>query len=169
MTTDSSANPPPNAPDEGARGTPSSPGAPSMPPRRRRHRALKALAWTAGIVALVVAMTLGALYGALPTERGTRLAWQTAVKVLGGRLAGNLEGGALATGVRLSGVHWRSLDGTGSGIRTDRTAAPWSLARAPWRFSVDYLHVGTIDARIAPSPPSAGPKPLPRDLQLPMH
>jgi translocation and assembly module TamB len=169
MTTDSSANPPPNAPDDGTPDTPSSPGAPRIPPRRRRHRALKALAWTAGIVALVVAMTLGALYAALTTERGTRLAWQTAVKVLGGRLAGILEGGALATGVRLSGVHWRSLDGTGSEIRIDRIAGRWSLARAPWRFSVDYLHVGTIDARIAPSPPSAGPKPLPRDLQLPMQ
>src|ERR1700737_2760509 len=127
MTTDSSANPPPNAPDDGTPDTPSSPGAPRIPPRRRRHRALKALAWTAGIVALVVAMTLGALYGALTTERGTRLAWQTAVKVLGGRLAGNLEGGALATGVRLSGVHWRSLDGTGTEIRIDRVVGRWSL------------------------------------------
>ncbi len=103
------------------------------------------------MLVLLVTLALGLLYGALTTERGTAYAWQAAVRLLGGKLGGTLEGGTLATGVRLRDVRWRSLDGSGTDIQIDRAAGRWALARDPWRFTVDYLHVGTVDARVGAS------------------
>ena len=48
-------------------------------------------------------------------------------------------------------------------------AGRWALTREPWRFTIDYLHVGTVDARIAPSSSSSEPLKLPQDLRLPMQ
>jgi translocation and assembly module TamB len=98
--------PPP--PDDVDGGTP--PG-PPQPPRRRRHRALRALTCTAGVIALVAVLAALALYGALTTERGTRLAWRAAVAMSGGQLSGTLVGGTLAGGVQLADVRWRSGEG----------------------------------------------------------
>ncbi|BCZ85101.1 hypothetical protein PTKU64_87760 [Paraburkholderia terrae] len=39
-------------------------------------------------------------------------------------------------------VRWRSLDGSGTDIRVDRIDGKWALSDKPWRFVVDYLHVG---------------------------
>ncbi|TKC83037.1 hypothetical protein FAZ69_25410 [Trinickia terrae] len=173
MTTDSPANPPATPPpgpppdDQPAGGAPGSPAPRGTPPRRR---VLKALGRTVVFIVFLAVLAIGALYGAIATGRGTRLAWQAAVSVLGGRLAGTFDGGSLATGVRLSNVRWRSsLDGKGDEIRIDRIAGSWGLTRSPWRFTVGYLRVGTIDARLAPSPPSTEPTVLPQDLQLPMQ
>ncbi|QCP48592.1 translocation and assembly module protein TamB [Trinickia violacea] len=180
MTTDDSATPPttpPSGPPPDEPGTPAPAPRetpPEQPKRRRRHRVLTALARTLVFVVFLVVLAGGLLYGAITTERGTRLAWQTAVSVLGGRLAGTVEGGSLATGVRLKDVAWRSsLDSKGADkgdeIKIDRISGRWGLTRSPWRFTVDYLHLGTIDARIVPSPPSTEPTVLPQDLQLPMQ
>jgi translocation and assembly module TamB len=97
------------------------------PPRRRRHRVLRAAAWIAGVVALVVALAALALYGALTTERGTRLAWRAAVAMSGGRLSGTLEGGTFATGVRLADVRWQSA-GAGGGEAGGSATASGSIA-----------------------------------------
>ncbi|WP_207003144.1 translocation/assembly module TamB domain-containing protein [Trinickia mobilis] len=179
MTTDASANPPtmppsgppPDEPGGGAPGSPAPRGTPpETPPRRRRHRVLAALVRTLVFIVFLVVLAAGLLYGAITTERGTRLAWQAAVSLLDGRLAGTFDGGSLAAGVRLKDVAWRSgLDGKGDEIKIDRISGRWGLARSPWRFTVDYLHLGTIDARIVPSPPSTEPTVLPQDLQLPMQ
>ncbi|CAH2914402.1 MAG: Inner membrane component of TAM transport system [uncultured Paraburkholderia sp.] len=172
MTTDVSAQPP--APPLGNEppGAPEA-GPPGPPPPKRRGAArllLKTLGWTVAVLVLLVALALGLLYGALTTERGTAYAWQAAVKLLGGKLTGTLEGGALANGVRLRAVRWRALDGSGTDIQIDRVSGRWELTREPWRFTIDYLHVGTVDARIgASSPGSNEPLKLPQDLRLPMQ
>ncbi|TDN66956.1 translocation/assembly module TamB domain-containing protein [Paraburkholderia sp. BL10I2N1] len=167
MTTDSSAIPPPDTP-----GTPPPDGpggADTPPPARARRRLWRRLAWAAMAPVLIVVLVAGALYGVLTTERGTAFAWRAAVKLLDGQLAGTLDGGTIATGLRLRHVEWRSLDGSGTDIKVDRIAGRWALTHEPWRFAVDYLHIGTIDARVAPSTSTAGPMTLPADLQLPLQ
>ncbi|MFM0214441.1 MULTISPECIES: translocation/assembly module TamB domain-containing protein [Paraburkholderia] len=172
MTTDVSAQPPvqpPGNPPPGAE----PPGPPEPPPAKRRRAGrllLKTLAALVVVLVLLVALALGLLYGALTTERGTAYAWQAAVKLLGGKLSGTLESGALANGVRLREVRWRALDGSGTDIQIDRVSGRWALKREPWRFTIDYLHVGTVDARIgASSSSSSEPLKLPQDLRLPMQ
>ncbi|KFX60480.1 translocation/assembly module TamB domain-containing protein [Paraburkholderia fungorum] len=168
MTTDTSAQPPAQPPGAHPSGAQPSPGAP--PPERRRGRwLLKTLAWTVAVLVLLVAVAIGLLYGALTTERGTAYAWQAAVKLLGGKLTGTLESGTIASGVQLRQVRWRSLDGSGTDIQIDRVAGRWGLTHQPWRFTIDYLHVGTIDARVGSSSSSSGPLELPKDLSLPMQ
>jgi translocation and assembly module TamB len=155
---------------DGAGGAGGGPGgADTPPPPKRRRRLWRALLWATVVPALIVALLAGALYGVVVTERGTAYAWHAAVKLLGGRLSGTLEGGTLATGVRLANVEWRSLDGSGTEIRVGRASGKWTLSGRPWKFVVDYLHVGTIDARIAPSTEPSSPLTVPQDLQLPMQ
>ncbi|MFM0170186.1 translocation/assembly module TamB domain-containing protein [Paraburkholderia sediminicola] len=168
MTTDVSAQPPAQPP--GAQ-PPEPPPGQQPPPRRRLGRLLlKTFAWTVAVLVLLLVLAVGLLYGALTTERGTAYAWQAAVKLLGGKLSGTLERGALANGLQLRQVRWRSLDGSGTDIQIDRVAGRWALAREPWRFTIDYLHIGTVDARIgSSSSSSSGPVKLPQDLRLPMQ
>ncbi|MBI0327602.1 translocation/assembly module TamB domain-containing protein [Burkholderia plantarii] len=147
------------APNDGAR--------PPRPPHRRRFG--RALAWTAGVVLLIVVLLAGALAGAVLTERGTKLAWRVAVAVLGGRLSGTLDGGALATGVRLRNVVWAPPGGKSTEVRIDRVTSRWALTRAPLRFTVDTLRAGTIDVTVAPAPPGTTPATLPRNLNLPLQ
>ncbi|MFM0724924.1 translocation/assembly module TamB domain-containing protein [Paraburkholderia strydomiana] len=168
MTTD--AADPPNPQPPGAE----PPGQPPPEPPPRRHRLgrvlLKTFVSTVLVLVLLVGLAVGLLYGALTTERGTAYAWQAALRLLDGRLGGTLEGGTLANGVQLRQVRWRALDGSGTDIQIDRVAGRWALAREPWRFTIDYLHVGTIDARIgASSSSSSEPLKLPQDLRLPMQ
>ncbi|SEI83726.1 translocation/assembly module TamB domain-containing protein [Paraburkholderia diazotrophica] len=175
MTTDPSANPsenpqggnppggePPRGPD--GSGTPP----PEKKPRRGR-RLWKAIVWAIIVPVVLVALIGGALYGVFVTERGTAYAWQAAVKLLHGQLEGKLDGGAIATGLHLRDVRWRSLDGHGTDIRIDRIDGRWALSDKPWRFVVDYLHVGTVDARIAPSTSKSEPMRLPKDLRVPLQ
>ena len=165
MTTDSSANPPPQTPGDATPGSSDTP-----PPTRRKRRLWMALAWAMGVPVLLVALLAGALYGAVATERGTAYTWQAAVRLLGGRLSGTLEGGSLATGLRLRNVEWRSLDGSGTDIKVDKVDGRWAVDGRPWRFAIDYLHVGTIDARIgSSSSSSSAPLSLPKELRLPMQ
>ncbi|RKU02438.1 hypothetical protein C7H84_15615 [Burkholderia sp. Nafp2/4-1b] len=161
MTKDPNDTPPPDAPDSPER-------TPDVPPRAaRRGRAGRIVAWTLATVVLLAVLAVGLVLAAATSERGTRLAWQTAVRVLGGRLTGTLEGGALATGVRLRGFAWTSPGGAGTEVRIDRLDGRWALTRAPWRLSVAYLRAGTIDVRIAPGP--SKPATAPQDLSLPLQ
>ena len=171
MTTDTPANPPPDQPGDATPGGPDGPDGATPPPvrARRRRRPWRTLVWAATVPVVLVALVAGLLYGALTTERGTAYAWRAAVRMLDGRLTGTLDGGTIATGVRLHQLQWRSLDGSGTDIRIDRIAGRWALTGKPWRFSVDYLHIGTIDARVAPSESSSSPLTLPQDLRLPLQ
>ncbi|MEX3629412.1 MAG: translocation/assembly module TamB domain-containing protein, partial [Burkholderia sp.] len=159
MTKHDSPPPPNDAPP---------PDAPRPPAPRKRRRLGRALAWSAGVLLLVV-LLVGALAAAVMTERGTRLAWQAAVAVLGRRLAGTLEGGSLAEGVRISKLAWVTPGGKGTEVRIDRVEGRWALTRAPLRFTLDYLRAGTIDVTLAPSPPDTTPTTLLRDLDLPLQ
>lgn len=161
---DTNDTPPPGDPD-----TPD--GAPDAPPRAPRRGAVarigRFVAWTLATVVLLVVLAVGLVLAAVTTEHGTRLAWQVAERVLGTRLAGTLDGGSLATGVRLRGFAWTSPDGTGTEIRIDRLDGRWALTRAPWRLSIAYLRAGTIDVRIPPGPST--PSTTPQDLSLPLQ
>jgi len=168
MTTDVSTQPPVQPPGANPPGEP--PGQQPPPRRRLGWLLLKTVAWMVAVLTLLLALAVGLLYGALTTERGTAYAWQAAVKLLGGKLSGTLERGSLAHGVELRQVRWRSLDGSGTDIQIDRVTGRWALAREPWRFTIDYLHIGTVDARIgSSSSSSSGPMKLPQDLRLPMQ
>jgi translocation and assembly module TamB len=116
---------------------------------------------------LLVVLAVALVLAAATTERGTRLAWQSAVRVLGGRLAGTLEGGSLATGVRLRDFAWTSPAGAGTEVRIDRLDGRWALTRAPWRLSIAYLRAGTVDVRIVPGP--SKPSTPPQDLRVPLQ
>ena len=161
----------PSAPPPGAQ-PPGEPPSPETPRRKRRLGWVLLKTFVGAVLSLVllVALALGLVYGALTTERGTAYAWHAAVKLLGGRLAGTLDGGTLANGVQLRQVRWRSLDGSGTDIQIDRVAGRWALAREPWRFTIEYLHVGMVDARVgASSSSSSEPFRLPKDLRLPLQ
>ena len=145
-------------------------GTPSPKPRRGGWRRLAK--WLGGFVLVVVlcfALGVAMILYAVNSERGTRYVWQAATSLLGGRLSGTLDGGAIATGLRLRNVHWKSLDGKGTDIAVDSASGRWELTRAPLRFTIDYLHVGTVDARIAPSPKDTSKTELPQDLRLPIQ
>ena len=115
---------------------------------------------------LLVVLAVGLVLAAATTEHGTRLAWQVAERVLGARLAGTLDGGSLATGVRLSGFAWTVPTAPApKSASTGSTAA--GLTRAPWRLFIAYLRAGTIDVRIAPGPST--PSTTPQDLSLPLQ
>ncbi|ACD15433.1 translocation/assembly module TamB domain-containing protein [Paraburkholderia phytofirmans] len=168
MTTDVSTQPPVQPPGANPPGEP--PGQQPPPRRRLGWLLLKTVAWMVAVLTLLLALAVGLLYGALTTERGTAYAWQAAVKLLGGKLSGTLERGALVHGVELRQVRWRSLDGSGTDIQIDRVTGRWALAREPWRLTIDYLRIGTVDARIgSSSSSSSGPVKLPQDLRLPMQ
>jgi len=181
MTTDPSENPSDKLPDaapsggepprgrDGTNGGDNGDGAPPGKQPRRRRRLWPALVWAIAIPMLLVALIGGALYGVVVTERGTAYAWQLAVKMLHGQLEGKLDGGAIATGLHLRDVRWRSLDGSGTDIRIDGIDGKWQLSDKPWRFVIDYLHIGTVDARIAPSKSKAEPTKLPKELRLPLQ
>ncbi|ALP62318.1 translocation/assembly module TamB domain-containing protein [Paraburkholderia caribensis] len=176
MTTDLSENssdhPSGGAPSGGeppGGSAPRGPDGSDTPPPKKRRRLWKKIAWAITVPAVLVALVGGLLYGVVVTERGTAYAWQTAVKLLHGQLEGKLDGGAIATGLHMRDVRWRSLDGSGTDIRVDRIDGKWALSDKPWRFVVDYLHVGTVEARIAPSTSKSKPLSLPQDLRLPLQ
>ena len=155
----------PPMPPPGEPSAPSAPPPPPPPPRRAR-RVARWLAVAVGVLVLIVVLAAALLYGALTTQRGTALAWRAAVTVLGGRLAGTLEGGTVATGLRLRNVSWHGANGTTFAV--DRLSGQWAFTWQPRRFVVDYLHAGHIDARIVPSTEPSQPLTLPADLRLPL-
>ena len=85
-------------------------GAPAPKPRRGGWRRLaKWLGGSVLVLALCFVLGVAMILYALNSERGTRYVWQAATSLLGGRLSGTLDGGAIATGLRLRNVHWLSL------------------------------------------------------------
>ncbi|WP_213777607.1 translocation/assembly module TamB domain-containing protein [Caballeronia sp. dw_276] len=167
--TEQNGQPPADRPDPSkGRGDGASEGGKPVPKKRGGWR--RFAKWLGGsVLVLVLCLALGLamiLYG-LSSERGTRYVWQAATSLLGGRLSGTLDGGAISTGLHLRNVHWKGADGTD--VAVDKVSGKWELTREPLRFTIDYLHVGTVDARIAPSPKSTSPVELPKDLRLPIQ
>ena len=139
--------------------------APTPPAGGGRRRARRWWLASLVVVALLILLPITALFIAARTERGTRLAWDAAIKLSAGHLAGRYMGGTLERGIKLEQVIWRSPDDL---IQIDFLNGQWALTRAPWRFTVDFLHVGTLDLKLAPSS-SGAPAQLPTSLTLPLQ
>lgn len=156
------------APPPGNEGGDDDGGAKKTPPRKSGWRRLAR--WIGALVLVVVliaALAVGGVFFVLTTERGTRYAWDAATSLLKGQLTGKLDGGAIATGLQLRDVHWK--DGKGTDIAVDSVSGRWALTREPLRFTIDYLHIGTVDARIAPSNEPSKKTELPKDLRIPIQ
>ncbi|KMY85383.1 putative exported protein [Candidatus Paraburkholderia calva] len=119
------------------------------------------------VVVLLVAIAIGSVFFVLTTDTGTRYAWNTATRLLKGQLTGKLDGGAIANGLQLRDVRWN--DGKGTDISVDSVSGRWALTREPLRFTIDYLHVGTVDVRIAPSNTPSKKTELPQNLRIPIQ
>ncbi len=161
MTKDAHDSQTPHEPD-----TPAAPR-PDGPRASRGSRTVRGIVWTLAGIVLTVALVAALALAAVTSERGTRIAWAAAVRLLGGHLSGTLEGGALSTGVRIRSFAWTSPDGQGTEVRIDRIAGRWALTRAPLRLTIADLRAGTIDLRIAPGP--SKPAVLPQSLALPLQ
>lgn len=133
-----------------------------QPPPRRRGRRIAL--WSGGTLAVLALAAAGAVVYVLKTESGTRLAWNTAVNALGGKLSGRLVGGTIADGLRLREVRYkddkRILD-------IDSVDAGWHLALAQRKLTVRYLRVGTVLLNQQPAPPEPETPP-PSSLQIPL-
>ncbi|KAG0163874.1 hypothetical protein DFQ30_010839 [Apophysomyces sp. BC1015] len=133
------------------------------------RRGQRRLCWAGAIgvgLLLLGVMALAAALAAMHTERGTRVLWQLATRITAGALNGELDAGTLAHGLRLRNVSWRSA---GADIRVDRIDGQWGLTRSPWRLSVQFLRLGTIDAQFARSGKPAARAMLPHRLTLPLQ
>ncbi|KND60428.1 putative exported protein [Candidatus Burkholderia verschuerenii] len=142
-------------------------GEPKKPRRRGWRRVARWFGVLVLVVVLLIAIGIGSVFFVLTTDTGTRYAWNTATKLLKGQLTGKLDGGAIATGLQLRDVRWN--DGKGTDIGVDSVSGRWALTREPLRFTIDYLHVGTIDLRIAPSNEPSKKTELPQNLRLPIQ
>lgn len=128
----------------------------------------RVLGWLTQSLLVIAALLVGIFLYASHTEPGTRALWQVALQLSGGRLSGVLEGGTLATGLRLQQVAWSA---SGNQIQIDQINGQWGLARKPWRLKVDWLHLGTVEARLAPTAETSETPPLPtlpKTLALPL-
>ena len=113
---------------------------------------------------LVLVLLAGALFYGLRTESGAHALWQLGTWALHGNLSGQLAGGTLADGLRLRNLVYR--DATQQ-YKIDRIDAKWQLSFSPLKLQVAYLHVGTVDARLEPTPPT--PTVMPASLKLPLQ
>lgn len=150
-------------------GTPPTGGPPPTEPPRSGRRKRHLLRWLSGALALLLALTVALAVAALAaaqTARGTRWLWRAACELSAGRLSGTLTGGTLARGLQIDHLAWRDAHDS---VGIDHLDGTWSLTRAPWRFSIDYLHAGTVDLAFGPSSSAARPPTLPGRLTLPLQ
>ncbi|KNH10090.1 putative exported protein [Candidatus Burkholderia brachyanthoides] len=137
------------------------------PRRRGWRRVARRIGVLVLVVVLLVAIAIGSVFFVLTTDTGTRYAWNTATRLLKGQLTGKLDGGAIANGLQLRDVRWN--DGKDTDISVDSVSGRWALTREPLRFTIDYLHVGTVDVRIAPSNTPSKKTELPQNLRIPIQ
>lgn len=119
--------------------------------------------WCSSAVLVLVLMLAGSIWAAVHTERGTRWLWQTAARLLGERLDGELVGGTLARGVRLRQLQYR---GAGQSIRVDRAEGAWRVSFQPLTLQVSYVRLGSVDLVLLPQPDKAA-DPL-QEITLPL-
>ena len=132
-------------------------------PAPRRRRAGKIAGWSIGALALGVLVVAGAGLYVVKTESGTRLAWNSAVRLLGGKLSGQLLDGTIADGLRLRELHYRDERRI---LAVDRVDASWHLALAARKLTVHYLRVGAVELNQQPTP--SEPNTMPESLALPL-
>ncbi|MCA1324599.1 translocation/assembly module TamB domain-containing protein [Herbaspirillum sp. alder98] len=134
-----------------------------QPPAPRRRRAGTIARWSFGTLALTALAVVGAGVYVVKTESGTRLAWNSAVRMLDGKLTGQLLGGTIADGLRLRELHYRDERRI---LSIDRIDASWHLALAARKLTVRYLRVGTVELNQQPAPPE--PSTTPESLEIPL-
>ena len=94
-------------------------------PRRPRRRVWKVLAWLVGILLVLLIALVATAVAALRTEAGTRHLWNVATRLSAGMLAGQLDGGTVASGLRLHDVVFASGD---TRVTIDQIDAKWDLS-----------------------------------------
>ncbi|MGZ9712244.1 translocation/assembly module TamB domain-containing protein [Glaciimonas sp. GNP009] len=112
---------------------------------------------------LILVLMICALFIGLRTESGTKAIWNTATWLSQKHLSGELAGGTVAEGVRLKNVVYR--DATQE-FTINKIDGSWRLTFSPLKFSINYLHIGTVAARMQPTP--SEPMVLPTRLTLPL-
>ncbi|WP_228124570.1 translocation/assembly module TamB domain-containing protein [Glaciimonas soli] len=115
------------------------------------------------IVVLLLVLAALTIWVGVRSEVGTQKIWQTATSLSQGHLTGEFVGGTLNKGIRLRNVQFQ--DKTQRYV-IDKIDGGWSLNFSPLKFTVDHLHVGTVDAYIQPTP--SEPTVLPQSLTLPL-
>ncbi|CAG9179214.1 translocation/assembly module TamB domain-containing protein [Cupriavidus pampae] len=145
---------------------------PAHKPRRRVWRKVtRVLAWSGVTLLLLVMVLIGTVVLALRTEGGTRQLWAVATRLSGGLLAGQFEGGTVATGLHLRDVVYASGEGdAATRVTIDRVDGEWSFTWSPARLHVQSLRLGRVDARLPAATPdqAATPARMPDSLSLPL-
>ncbi|MFL9923388.1 translocation/assembly module TamB domain-containing protein [Herbaspirillum lusitanum] len=131
--------------------------------KRKRSTPAKLLLWSGGTLAGVVLLAAGAAIFAVTTENGTRILWNTAVRVMDGKLSGTLLGGSIADGLRLRDLNYHDDKRI---LKIDSIDSSWHLSLAPRKLTVRYLRVGTVELNQQPSP--SEPTVMPQSLSLPL-
>lgn len=141
--------------------------APRPPGRydRPRRRVWRVLAWLVGVLLVLVVAIVATAVAALRTESGTRQLWNVATRLSAGMLAGQFDGGTVASGLRLHDVVFASGD---TRVAIDRIDTKWQMTWSPLRLHVEWLRLGKIDARLPASAPSTEPATMPQSLELPL-
>ena len=135
------------------------------PPRRPRRRIWRVLAWIVGVLLVLLIALVATAVAALRTESGTRHLWNVATRLSAGMLSGQLDGGTVASGLRLHDVVFASGE---TRVAIDRIDAQWQMSWSPTRLHVAWLKLGRIDARLPASAPSTEPAKMPQSLELPL-
>jgi len=138
---------------------------PRAPRKPKRHRVWKVLAWIVGLLVLLLVAIVVTVVAALRTEAGTRQVWNLATRFSAGMLAGQLDGGTVASGLRMHDLVFASGD---TRVTIDRIDAKWQMSWSPRRLHVEWLKLGKIDARLPASAPSTEPAKMPESLELPL-
>ncbi|MGX0935946.1 translocation/assembly module TamB domain-containing protein [Cupriavidus metallidurans] len=134
-------------------------------PLRPRRRVWRVLAWIVGLLVFLAIAVIGAAAFALHNETGTRHLWGLATRLSAGMLAGQFDGGTVASGLRLHDVVYASGD---TRVAIDRIDSRWKMTWSPMRLHVEWLRVGKIDARLPASEPNTPPAQMPATLELPL-
>lgn len=143
----------------------SQPAAPSHGAAQWGTRFARAFLWLIGTFVLLLAVLVSTLYFAVRTETGTRLLWDNLSRLIPGQISGELIDGTLGNGLTLRNVRYVNGETV---FRIDRLRARWILTNDPLALTVQYLRIGTVEARLAPSPDDDKPPVLPQRLTLPL-
>ncbi|MDP5009233.1 MAG: hypothetical protein NWQ13_09715 [Glaciimonas sp.] len=115
------------------------------------------------IILLVLLLAVIGIWVGARSEVGTEKIWKVATSLSQGHLKGKFIGGTLAEGLRLRDVQFQDKTQQYS---IDKIDAAWKLNFSPLKLIVNHLHVGTVDARLQPTPPT--PTVFPKSLTIPL-
>lgn len=115
------------------------------------------------VLALIVLLVIAAILYMVQFDSGTALLWRTATSLSQGSLSGTYVKGNLRNGILLRDVRYK--DAT-TDVQIDEIDGGWDLGLFKRYLNVTYLHVGTVDVALKPTPPTESSG-LPDKLTLP--